>query len=325
LKESPVKNTIRLAALAIAWACAGAAIAQAYPAHPIKLLVPWPPGQATDVAARMVAERLVPVLGQPLVIDNRPGAGGVLGSEVAAKSAADGYTLLAGSSGPISISPNVQKVAYEPLKDFVPISLLAINPFMLVVNPSVPAKDVKELIALLKANPGKYSFASSGSGATSHLMSVLFNSMAGVSVVHVPYKGSSQSITDVVSGQIAYTIETVPAVAGLVKADKLRALGATSLTRAVAMPEVPTIAETLPGYEMFGWIGLMAPAGTPVAVTDRISAETQKIMQDPEIRKRFLAAGMEPAGNTPAEFSAFLKKQNDRYGSIVKQANVKLD
>ena len=320
-----MKNTIRLAALAIAWACAGAAIAQAYPAHPIKLLVPWPPGQATDVAARMVAERLVPVLGQPLVIDNRPGAGGVLGSEVAAKSAADGYTLLAGSSGPISISPNVQKVAYEPLKDFVPISLLAINPFMLVVNPSVPAKDVKELIALLKANPGKYSFASSGSGATSHLMSVLFNSMAGVSVVHVPYKGSSQSITDVVSGQIAYTIETVPAVAGLVKADKLRALGATSLTRAVAMPEVPTIAETLPGYEMFGWIGLMAPAGTPVAVTDRISAETQKIMQDPEIRKRFLAAGMEPAGNTPAEFSAFLKKQNDRYGSIVKQANVKLD
>jgi len=320
-----VKNSIRLAVLAIAWTCAGAALAQAYPAHPIKVLVPWPPGQATDVAARMVAERLVPVLGQPLVIDNRPGAGGVLGSEVAAKSAADGYTLLAGSSGPISISPNVQKVAYEPLKDFVPISLLAINPFMLVVNPSIPAKDVKELIALLKANPGKYSFASSGSGATSHLMSVLFNSMAGVSVVHVPYKGSSQSITDVVSGQIAYTIETVPAVAGLVKADKLRALGATSLTRAVAMPEVPTIAETLPGYEMFGWIGLMAPAGTPVAVTDRISAETQKIMQDPEIRKRFLAAGMEPAGNTPAEFRDFLRKQNDRYGSIVKQANVKLD
>lgn len=313
-----------LAALSLALA-ASAAQAQGYPNHPIKVLVPWPPGQATDVAARMVAEKLVPVLGQPLVVDNRPGAGGVLGSEVAAKSPADGYTLLAGSSGPISISPNVQKVAYEPLKDFVPISLLAINPFMLVVNPSIPAHNVKELIALLKANPGKYSFASSGSGATSHLMSVLFNSMAGVNVVHVPYKGSSQSITDVVSGQIAYTIETVPAVAGLVKAGKLRALGATSLTRAVAMPEVPTIAETLPGYEMFGWIGLMAPAGTPGAITDRISAETQKIMQDPEIRKRFLAAGMEPAGNTPAQFHDFLIKQNERYGSIVKQAHVKLD
>ena len=313
-----------LVALSLALA-ASAAQAQGYPNHPIKVLVPWPPGQATDVAARMVAEKLVPVLGQPLVVDNRPGAGGVLGSEVAAKSPADGYTLLAGSSGPISISPNVQKVAYEPLKDFVPISLLAINPFMLVVNPSIPAHNVKELIALLKANPGKYSFASSGSGATSHLMSVLFNSMAGVNVVHVPYKGSSQSITDVVSGQIAYTIETVPAVAGLVKAGKLRALGATSLTRAVAMPEVPTIAETLPGYEMFGWIGLMAPAGTPGAITDRISAETQKIMQDPEIRKRFLAAGMEPAGNTPAQFHDFLIKQNERYGSIVKQAHVKLD
>jgi tripartite-type tricarboxylate transporter receptor subunit TctC len=311
-----------LAALAL---CAGSAFAQNYPTHPIRVIVPWPPGQATDVAARMVAERLSPVLGQPLVVDNRPGVGGVLGSETAAKSPADGYTILAGSSGPISISPNVQKVAYEPLKDFAPISLLAVNPFMLVVNPSVPAKNVKELIALLKANPGKYSFASSGSGATSHLMSVLFNSMAGVDAVHVPYKGSSQSITDVVNGQVAYTIETVPAVAGLVKAGKLRALGATSATRAQAMPDVPTIAETLHGYEMFGWIGFVAPSGTPQAITDRISAETRKIMQDPEIRQRFLAAGMEPAGNTPKEFAAFMKKQNDRYGAIVKQAHIKLD
>jgi tripartite-type tricarboxylate transporter receptor subunit TctC len=318
-----MKVTARLfAALAL---CAGQALAQSYPSHPIKVIVPWPPGQATDVAARMVSERLSPALGQPVVIDNRGGAGGVIGCETAAKSPADGYTLVAGSSGPISISPNVQKVAYDPLKDFAPISLLAVNPFMLVVNPSIPAKDVKELIALLKANPGKYSFASSGSGATSHLMSVLFNSMAGVEVVHVPYKGSSQSITDVVSGQIAFTIETVPAVQGLVQAGKLRALGATSLTRAAAMPDVPTIAETLPGYEMFGWIGLMAPSGTPPAITDRVSAETQKIMQDPEIRKRFLAAGMEPAGNTPAQFAEFLRKQNDRYGSIVKQAHVKLD
>jgi tripartite-type tricarboxylate transporter receptor subunit TctC len=328
LEESHlVKTPIRVVALALACAliCAGSAFAQTYPNRPIKVLVPWPPGQATDVAARMVADKLVPVLGQPLVVDNRPGAGGVVGSEAASKSPADGYTILAGSSGPISISPNVEKVAYEPLKDFVPISLLAVNPFMLVVNPSIPAKNVKELIALLKANPGKYSFASSGSGATSHLMSVLFNSMAGVDAVHVPYKGSSQSITDVVNGQVAYTIETIPAVAGLVKADKLRALGATSLTRAQAMPDVPTIAETLRGYEMFGWIGFMAPAGTPAAITERISAETRKIMRDPEIRKRFLAAGMEPAGNTPAEFGAFLKKQNERYGSIVKQAHVKLD
>ncbi len=319
-----MKNPVRLLA-ALLFACAGAASAQSYPSHAIKVIVPWPPGQATDVAARMVAERLVPVLGQPLVVDNRPGAGGVLGSEVAAKSPADGYTLLAGSSGPISISPNVQKVAYDPQKDFAPISLLAINPFVLVVNPSVPANNVKELVALLRANPGKYSFASSGSGATSHLMSVLFNSMAQVNAVHVPYKGSSQSITDVVNGQVAYTIETVPAVAGLVKAGRLRALAVTSTKRAEAMPEVPTIAETLPGYEMFGWIGLMAPAGTPRELTERLSAETRKIMQDPEIKKHFLAAGMEPAGNTPAEFAEFIRKQNDRYGSIVKDANVKAD
>src|SRR3954470_23956841 len=306
-----MKTSARLVlALAALFANAGAAFAQGYPNHPIKMLVPWPPGQATDVAARMVSERLSPVLGQPLVVDNRPGAGGVVGSEVAAKSPADGYTILAGSSGPISISPNVQKVGYAPLRDFTGISLIAVNPFVLVVNPSIAAKNVKELVALLKANPGKYSFASSGSGATSHLMSVLFNSMAGVNAVHVPYKGSSQSITDVVNGQIAYTIETVPAVAGLAKAGKLRALGVTSAKRAEALPEVPTIAETLPGYEMFGWIGLMAPAGTPKNVVERLSAETRKIMQDPEIKKRFLAAGMEPAGNTPAEFADFMKKQN---------------
>src|SRR5579859_3441770 len=161
----------------LALACAGGAFAQSYPTHPIKVIVPWPPGQATDLAARMVSERLSPVLGQPLVVDNRPGAGGVIGCDTAAKAPADGYTLVAGSSGPISISPNVQKVAYNPLRDFTGISLIAVNPFVLVVNPSIPANNVKELIALLKANPGKYSFASSGSGATSHLMSVLFNSM----------------------------------------------------------------------------------------------------------------------------------------------------
>jgi len=312
-----------LAALILA--SSTAAFGQAYPSHPIKMIVPWPPGQATDVAARMVSEKLSPTLGQPVVVDNRPGAGGVVGCEVAAKSPADGYTLVAGSSGPIAISPNVQKVAYNPLRDFTGISLIAVNPFVLVVNPSIPANNVKELIALLKANPGKYSFASSGSGATSHLMSVLFNSMAGVNAVHVPYKGSSQSITDVVNGQIAYTIETVPAVAGLAKAGKLRMLAVTSSKRAQALPDVPTIGDSLPGYEMFGWIGFMAPAGTPKNVIEKLSGETRKIMQDPELKQRFFNAGLEPAGSTPAEFAEFIKKQNDRYASVVKQAGVKAD
>ena len=321
--KNPVRSLAALAVLALAGA--GAAFAQSYPSHPVKVLVPWPPGQATDLAARMVSEKLVPVLGQPFVVDNRAGAGGTIGAEVVARTQPDGYTLLAGSSGPISISPNVQKVPYDPLKDFAPISLIAINPFVLVVNPSIPAKNVKELIALLKANPGKYSFASSGSGATSHLMSVLFNSMAHVNAVHVPYKGSSQSITDVVNGQVAYTIETVPAVISLVKSGKLRALAVTSAKRAEAMPELPTIGDDLPGYEMFGWIGLMAPAGTPHQITERLSMETRKIMHDPEIKKHFLAAGMEPAGNTPKEFAEFLVKQNARYSSIAKEANIKVD
>ena len=311
--------------LALCSASAAFAQGQAYPNHPIKILVPWPPGQATDLAARMVAEKLVPVLGQPLVVDNRGGAGGTIGADVVAKAPADGYTILAGSSGPISISPNVQKLGYDPLKDFAPISLIAINPFVLVVNPSIPAKDVKELIALLKANPGKYSFSSSGSGATSHLMTVLFNSMAGVTATHVPYKGSSQSVTDVVNGQVAYTIETVPGVLSYTKSGRLRALAVTSAKRAEALPELPTIAETLPGYDMFGWIGFMAPAGTPRDLTERFAAETQKVLQDPDIRKRFIALGLEPAGSAPNEFAEFLKAQNARYGSIVREADVKVD
>ena len=323
-----MKSSVRiLAGLAAALCWTGAAIAQGYPNHPIKVLIPWPPGQATDLAARMVSEKLVPALGQPMVADNRGGAGGTIGTEFASKQPADGYTILAGSSGPISISPNVQKVAYDPAKDFAPISLLAINPFVLVVNASIPAKNVKELIALLKANPGKYSFSSSGSGATSHLMTVLFNSMAKVDAVHVPYKGSSQSITDLVSGQVAYTIETVPAVSSFIKSGRLRALAVTSAKRSSAMPEVPTIAEAggLAGYDMVGWIGFLAPAGTPKAITDRLSAETRKVLQEAEVQQKFLGLGLEPAGNTPAEFADFMRRQNERYGAAVKAGNVKLD
>src|SRR6266852_282907 len=321
-----MKNSVRLSLL-LALACAGTAFAQSYPNHPIRVIIPWPPGQATDLAARMVSEKLVPALGQPLVMDNKPGAGGTIGAEFASKQPADGYTLLAGSSGPISISPNVQKVAYDPLKDLAPISLLAVNSYVLVVNPSVPAKNVKELIGLLRANPGKYSFSSSGSGASSHLASVLFNSMANVNALHVPYKGSSQSVTDVVSGQVAYTIETVPAVAPFVKGGRLRALALSSAKRSTAMPEIPTIAEAggLAGYDMVGWIGFLAPAGTPKAVTDRISSETRKVLQDADIREKFTALGLEPAGDTPAEFAEFMRRQNERYGAAVKSGNVKLD
>ncbi|HMH16899.1 MAG TPA: tripartite tricarboxylate transporter substrate binding protein [Burkholderiales bacterium] len=320
-----MKNSVRLLAVLFMLTGAGAAFAQGYPNRPIKVVIPWPPGQATDLVARMVSEKLVPVLGQPMIADNKGGAGGTIGSDFAAKQPADGYTILAGSSGPISISPNVQKVGYDPIRDFAPITLLAVNPFVLVVNPSVPAKNVKELIALLRANPGKYSFSSSGSGATSHLMTVLFNSMAKVDAVHVPYKGSSQSVTDVVSGQVAYTIETVPGVISFVKSGRLRALAVSSAKRSAAMPELPPIADDLPGYDMFGWIGWLAPAGTPSEPRARLAAESQKVLQAADIKERFLALGLEPSGLSPEEFTEFLKKQNARYGSIAKQANVRAD
>ena len=321
-----MRNFARLLVM-LALAGSSAAFAQAYPNRPIKVIVPWPAGQNTDPAARIVTEKLASALGQPLVVDNRPGAGGVIGSEVAAKSTADGYTILVGSIGPISVHPHVRKVGYDPLKDFAPISLIATNPFVLVVNPSIPSNSVKELIAHLRANPGKYSFSSSGSGAISHLMTVLFNSMAQINAVHVPYKGSSQSVTDVASGQIAYTIESMPAIIAFVKGGRVRPLAVTSAKPTEAVSGLPTIAEAgdLPGYDMSGWIGFLAPAGTPRAVTERLSAEIRKVQQAPDIGKRFIALGLDVAGNTPDEFGDFLKKQNDRSASIVKQANVKAD
>lgn len=303
------------------------AFAQSYPNRSIKVVVPWPPGQATDIAARLVAEKLASVLGQALVIDNRPGAGGVIGTDFASKSPADGYTLLAGSSGPMTISPSVQKVPYDPQKDFAPISLFQTNQFVLVVHPSLPANNAKDLIAMLKANPGKYSFSSAGNASTQHLCVELFNFMAQVTATHVPYKGSAPSLTDVVGGQITYTMDTVPAVIGHVKAGRLKALAVSKTERSTVLPEIPTVGETsdMSGYEMSGWIGLLAPAGTPRDIVARLSTEVRKVLQLPDVSERFVALGMDSAGNTPEDFAEFIRKQNARYGAIVKQANVRAD
>jgi tripartite-type tricarboxylate transporter receptor subunit TctC len=323
-----MKNIFRLLAV-FALASAGAAFAQNWPNKPIHVTIPWPPGQATDLAMRMVGEKLAPVLGQPLIMENKPGAGGTIGTDQLSKMAPDGYNLLAASSGPMSIAPNVEKLRYDPRKDFTAISLFALNPFVLVANPALPASNLKEFIALLKANPDKYSYSSSGSGATSHLMVALFNSMAGIQAVHVPYKGSTQAVTDVVNGQVAYTVETVPTVLSFVNSGRLKALAISSARRSSAMPALAPIAEAgnLPGYDMFGWIGLMAPAGLPRDIAARLSAEVQKIMQAPDIRERFIALGLEPAppGSTPEEFAEFVRKQYERYGTAVRQAKVKLD
>ena len=313
---------------AAAWLLvAGAALAQTYPSRPIRLVVPWPPGQATDLAARIVADKLSQQLGQPVVPDNRPGAGGSIGTDAVAKAAPDGYTLLAASSGPVSIMPNLQKTPSEPLKDFAAVSLVAAAPFALVSAPSFPAQSAKELVALVRANPDKYTFSSSGTGATAHLFSELFHSMAKIKSRHVPYKGSAPAMTDVMNGQIDYTIETVASVVGHVKSGRLRVYGVTTARRSSALPDAPPLAEAadIPGYDAAAWIGYTAPAGTPRDILARLSGEIGKAMQAADLRERYLALGLEPASSTPEEFAALLRREQERYASIIKGANIKVE
>lgn len=320
-------NIAVIVAAACALGFALPALAQPYPSKPIKVIVPWTPGQATDSSARLVAQKVAESIGQPLVIDNRPGAGGVIGSDAAAKSAPDGYTLLAGSSGPISVNPIVQPVPYDPAKAFAPISLIAKVPYVLVTNPSFPAADVKELIAVLKANPGKYTFASSGTGATGHLVGELFNSMAQIRATHVPYKGSAAALNDVISGNVTYTFETVAAVVPLVKSGRLKAYGVSGARRNDALPDVPTVSQAgnLPGFDVAAWIGYLAPAGTPRDVLDRLSAEVGKAIRSADLRERYQTLGMDPVASTPDELAALMKSEHGRYSEIVKKANIKVE
>ena len=318
---------IRAAAVFASLLVAGAAFAQGYPNRPVKVIVPWPPGQATDIAARVVAEKLQSALGQPFVVENRPGAGGSIGSDVVAKSAADGYTVLAASAGPISIMPHLQKTPYDPLKDFAPVSLIALVPFVLVTHPSFPASDLKGFIANVRANPGKYSFSSSGTAASAYMITALFNSMAQLDAQHVPYKGSAPALTDIIGGQITYTIETVAATVGHVKSGRLKAHGVSFARRASAMPDVPTIEEGagLAGFDIGAWIGYTAPAGAPREALNRLAAEMQKIAQASDIKERYLTLGLDPISSTPDEMATFMRQQQERYGSIIKSQGIKAE
>jgi tripartite-type tricarboxylate transporter receptor subunit TctC len=315
-----------LSGLAAALFCS-IAFAQGYPNKPIRVIVPWPPGQATDLAARIVAEKLTAQLGQNFVIENRPGAGGAIGTEAVVKAAPDGYTLLASSSGPLSIMPNLQKTPYEPLKDLAPVSLTARAPFALIAHPSFPAANAREFVALVRANPGKYTFSSSGTGATAHLFAELFNSMAQLKAVHVPYKGSAPAMTDLIGGQISYSVETVASVIGHFKAGRLKVLGVTTAKRTASLPDVPTLAEAadLPGLDAAAWIGYSAPAGTPREILSRLSGEIGKAMQSPDMRERYIALGLDQASMTPDEMAAYMRREQDRYAQIIKNANIKIE
>ena len=318
---------MRIAILIALLLCAGIAHAQNYPARPVKVIVPWPPGQAADIVTRIVAEKLQEALGQPFVIDNKPGAAGTIGTIAVINSPPDGYTLLAASSGPVTILPVVQKLSYDPLVDLAPVSLTTVGGFVLVTSPSFPAANAREFVALLRANPDKYTFSSSGMGSTSHLVIELFNSMAQIKARHVPYKGSAPGLTDVMSGQVAYTLETVASTIGHVKAGKLKALGLSTKQTAPAMPEVPSlsVAADLPDYDIGGWIGVAAPRGTPRQITSRVSAEIQRIVQYPDVRERLLAFGQNATATTPDEMTAFIRAQQERFAAVARVANIKLD
>ena len=303
------------------------AMAQPYPAKPIKIVAPSTPGDAPDVIARLIADKLSPALGQQVVVENRPGAGGVVGSDYVAKAAPDGYTLIMGNAGSHGINAAVYaKLPYDIQRDFEPVSQVAVAPNVMVINPSVPANSVAEFIAYAKANPGKLSYASGGNGSSAHMSMELFKSMSGIDIQHVPYKGSSPALTDVVSGQVVAFIGNMPPTVPLIKAGKLKALAVTTKSRSALMPELPTITEAgLPGFETVAWFGVLAPAGTPPEVVNRLSAEIAKIAKSPEMREKLVAMGAEPVGSTPDEFKAVIDRDIAKWKPLAQKVGIKVD
>ena len=317
---------IVLAAVAHPALVAGAETAKDYPNRPIRLIVPYPPGSSTnDILGRALAQRLSARLGQQVVVDNRSGAAGTMGSEMGAKAPPDGYTLLVAVASPLSVGPSVSKhLGYDTVRDFAPIARIAEIPYAMVVNPSVPASNIKELIALAKSRPGQLNFASSGTGGSPHLCSELFKAAAGVDIVHVPYKGAAQAMFDVLSGQVQMFCTGLTALSAHIKSGKVRALGLASLTRSAQMPELPTIAEQgLKGFEVSSWSGVAAPAKTPPAIVQPLYAEIAKVVEDPEMRSFMLSTGAEPALMGPDEFRAYIKADIAKWAKVVKAAGIK--
>jgi len=316
-----------LGALAVAFAANVHAQAP-YPNHPVRIVVPFPAGGTTDILARATAQKLTETLGQPFVVENRPGAAGNIGAEIVAKSPPDGYTMLMGTVGTHAINASLyEKMPYDHVKDFVPVVLVAGVPNVLVVHPSVPAKSVQELIAYAKANPGKLNFASSGSGTSIHLSGELFKTMTGVSMQHVPYKGSAPALADLTGGQVQLMFDNLPSALPLIKAGKLRALAVTSLARASALPDVPTVAESgLPGFEASSWFGLLAPGGTPKDVITKVNAEVAKWLATPEAKEKLAAQGaIVASGLTPDDFTRHIASETTKWQKVVKDSGAKVE
>jgi tripartite-type tricarboxylate transporter receptor subunit TctC len=319
----------RFAFLAACLFCLMATHAAAqYPARTVTIVVPFPPGGGTDTGARFLSQRLSQKWGQPVVVENKPGAAGTVGADLVSKAKPDGYTLLMGNFGTQSINPTLygKRLAYNPDTAFVAVTLVADLPLVLLVNPTVPAPSAKELIALAKAQPGKLSYSSSGSGGSMHLAGALFENATGTQMLHVPYKGGGPAIADLIAGHVNVSFATILESSGHIKSGRLRALAVTGLTRSPILPEIPTLADTvLPGFNSSSWIGLLAPAGTPQAVVDKIAADVREAMQLPELRQQFIDQGAVPVGSTPAQFQSLIDNDRRRYATIIQEKNIAVD
>ncbi|HET7765047.1 MAG TPA: tripartite tricarboxylate transporter substrate binding protein [Burkholderiales bacterium] len=319
---------LRMASLSLIGAVwIGWAHAQAYPVKPIRLIAPTTPGSPPDVRARWIAAALTPALGQAVVVENRAGAGGTIGTEAAAKSAPDGYTLVLAHQGTFAISPHVYaRTGYDPIADFAPVTRLVVSPMVLAVHPDMPVKSVADLIHLAKEKPGQLTFGSAGNATPPHMAGELFRRAANIEVVHVPYKGASPALLDLIAGRLSYTIDGTPIQLPQVKAGKIRALAVTSVKRLDSLPDVPTVSESgLPGFEYWSWMGICAPAGTPKEIVSRLNQAIVGILRTPQAHEWLAAQGGEPAGEAPEEFAAFIKAEYVKWGDVVRASGITVD
>ena len=327
--SAAARLSVAILLIAITGACFGQASStasgQAYPTRPIRIIGLSSPGSGPDIVGRLIGQKLTEAWGQQVIVDTRPAATGIVGSEIAARAAPDGHTLLIVTSQAVIVSVMYDKLPYNLIKDFAPISFVASTPFILAVHPSVPANSIKEFIALAKSKPGQLRYGSGGSGSPPHLATELFRSMTGIDVLHVPYKGITPAMVDTVGGQVQFLISVIPAVLPTIRSGKLRALGITSAKRSALVPDVPPIAETVPGYEFIGWYSLFAPAKTPQPILAKLNAELVRMLQTPEFRERFSALGAEPHGSTQKELSAYLAVQTEKMRKAVKESGAKPD
>ena len=319
-------RNLKWLALPAALCIAFAAHAQTYPAKPVRIIVPFAPGGATDIVTRIVAQKLNEMWGQTILVDNRAGAGGNIGAELAAKAAPDGYTLFMPSGSVVTANQHMyRKLPFNAEKDFVAITNVASGPQIIAVHPSFPPKSIKEMIAIARAKPGTITFGSAGVGTQTHLAAENFLHTAGIDAVHVPYKGEGPALVDLVAGQIIFLTPNLSAAIGFVQQNRIRALAVTSKQRAPQVPNVPAVAETLPGFENLGWFGLVAPAGTPQAILDKVHADMVKVLASADVKKRFDELGMAPAGNTPAEFARAMKEESARWAKVIRERKLQVN